>query len=243
MTSAVFLAGATALLLGARHGLDWDHLAAIADLAGAPSAEGRRSLGLALWYCIGHGSVIVALGAAIGMLGIRIPGGLDWLFEAAVGATLIGLGILVLRQVASERRGYRYRSRWRLLIEGVRRRGRRATAASVEADDAAVSPRAALAVGILHGAGAETPTQIVLFVSAAAARSAMAVGIVILMFVAGLIASDLGVAVVWLRGHRRSARTPVAHLAFGLATAAMSIGVGATFIVGRAAILPSLFGG
>jgi high-affinity nickel permease len=33
-------------LLGARHGLDWDHFAAIADLVGTPGQRSRRSLAL-----------------------------------------------------------------------------------------------------------------------------------------------------------------------------------------------------
>ena len=44
-----------ATALGVRHGLDWDHLTAIADLVGVPGQCTRRSLGLALWYCLGHG--------------------------------------------------------------------------------------------------------------------------------------------------------------------------------------------
>src|SRR4051812_45684316 len=68
----------TGFVLGCRHGLDWDHIAAITDLTTAttdqpdPQHPGqrqpqrqqqRRSLGLAVWYCIGHGLVIGLLGA------------------------------------------------------------------------------------------------------------------------------------------------------------------------------------
>jgi hypothetical protein len=113
----------------ARHGLDWDHLSAIADLVGSPGTRNRRSLGLALWYCIGHGAVIVLLGALVGLLGVRLPGGLDRVFEVVVGLTLVGLGIVVLVQVGRQGRNYRFTSRWRLLLDlgrrvWLRRRGK-----------------------------------------------------------------------------------------------------------------------
>jgi high-affinity nickel permease len=44
---------ATGLFLGARHGLDWDHVTALADLVGSQGQRGRRSLALAFWYCVG----------------------------------------------------------------------------------------------------------------------------------------------------------------------------------------------
>ncbi len=121
VTLTIVFAAVTAFVLDARHGLDWDHLSAIADMVGAPSQRSRRSLGLALWYCIGRGSVIVLLGTLVRLLGVRLPGGLDRVFEVVVGLTLIGLGLLVLVQVARQGRRYRLTSRWRLLLDLLRR--------------------------------------------------------------------------------------------------------------------------
>ncbi len=120
MSAAVLFAAATAFVLGARHGLDWDHLTAIADLVG-PTEGRRRSFALALWYCVGHGSVILLLGILVGLVGVRLPEGLDRVFEAIVGLTLVGLGLLVLVQIARQRTAYRFTSRWRLLIDLFRR--------------------------------------------------------------------------------------------------------------------------
>ena len=57
--------GAKSFALGARHGLDGDHIAAITDLT-APRPEdeasahrhARRGMGLSFWYCAGHGLVL-----------------------------------------------------------------------------------------------------------------------------------------------------------------------------------------
>ncbi|HKF78511.1 MAG TPA: hypothetical protein VKF59_20385 [Candidatus Dormibacteraeota bacterium] len=244
MTLTLLLAGAAAFVLGVRHGFDWDHLSAIADLAAAPARQGWRSLGLAFWYCIGHGSVIVVLGALVGLLGVRLPGGLDRVFEVVVGLTLVGLGLLVLWQVARQGRDYRFTSRWRLLLDLARRtwaRWRREVVPDRLADG--LSRRAAFGIGVLHGTGAETPTQVVLFASAATAGSTAGGLVVLLAFVGGLIAADVGVALVWLSGRVGSVRVPFGHVVLGVLTGVASIGVGSAFIAEKSAALPSLFGG
>jgi high-affinity nickel-transport protein len=224
--------------------LDWDHLSAIADLVGSPSTRNRRSLGLALWYCFGHGAVIVLLGGLVGLLGVRLPGGLDRVFEVVVGLTLVGLGLVVLVQVGRQGRHYRFTSRWRLLLDlgrrvWLRRRGK------VEWDrpGGAISPRAAFGMGVLHGTGAETPTQVVLFATAATAGSTSGAVLVLVAFVTGLVASDLGVALVWLSGRLGSTRVPFGQAALGVLTGVASIGVGIAFVLQKSAALPSLFGG
>jgi hypothetical protein len=244
VTLTILLAAVTAFALGARHGLDWDHLSAIADLVGGATRRGRRSLGLALWYCVGHGSVIVLLGVLVGLLGVRLPAGLDRVFEVVVGLTLVGLGLLVLWQVARQGRDYRFSSRWRLLLDLLRRVWlRRRGAVEWDRAGAGVSRRAAFGIGVLHGTGAETPTQVVLFASAAAAGSAGGALVVLVAFVAGLVAADLGVALLWLGGRLGSARVPFGHVALGILTGLASIGVGCAFILEKSAALPSLLGG
>ena len=244
MTLPVLLAAATAFVLGARHGFDWDHLSAIADLVGGADRRNRRSLGLALWYCIGHGLVIILLGAMVGLLGVRLPGGLDRVFEVVVGVTLVVLGVVVLVQVARQRREYRFTSRWRLLIDLIRRAWFHRQGEVVwDRPGDAISPRAAFGIGILHGTGAETPTQVVLFGSAAATGSITGVMVVLVAFVVGLVCSDLTVALVWLSGRMGSVRVPYGQAALGILTGLASIGVGVVFIVQKSGVLPSLVGG
>ncbi len=243
MSAAVLFAAATAFVLGARHGLDWDHLTAIADLVG-PTEGRRRSFALALWYCVGHGSVILLLGILVGLVGVRLPEGLDRVFEAIVGLTLVGLGLLVLVQIARQRTAYRFTSRWRLLIDLFRRVWlRSARTADRGRPREIVSPRFAFGIGVLHGTGAETPTQVVLFASAAAAGSAAGAVLVLGAFVAGLISSDTGVAMAWLMGRAGPARVPFGQLVMGVATVVGSIGVGSAFLLQKSAALPSLLGG
>ncbi len=248
------LAG-TAFLLGCRHGLDWDHVAAITDLttSGCPSppqpsdrlrAHSRR-LGLALWYCIGHGSVIVIFGIAIGVLGLRLPQMVDRVFESVVGATLVVLGAFVLWRVGHDRADYRYSGRIRILVGVVRRawaRGRRRGAGPAEPLED-LSGRSAFAVGVLHGTGAETPTQVLLFAGAATSGSKGAVVVLMASFVSGMILADLGVAATWLTGLLRTRSAPRAQLLLGGFTGLSSLVIGGLFLAGRSAVLPAIFGG
>ncbi len=244
MTITLVLAAATAFVLGARHGLDWDHLSAVTDLVGAPGQRSRRSVALAFWYCVGHGTVIVLLGTMVGLLGVRLPGSLDRVFEVIVGVTLVGLGLLVLVQVGRRGHTYRFTSRWRLLLDLLRRVWLRRGGKIVwDRPGDGISTRIAFAVGVLHGTGAETPTQLVLFASAAAAGSTTGALIVLLAFVGGLVTSDLGVALVWLSGRLGSVRLPFGQLTLGVVTGVASIGVGCAFILEKSAALPSLLGG
>jgi len=244
----VLAVAGSGFLLGCRHGLDWDHIAAITDLTTQSSPRtggGGKDLRLAFWYCIGHGLVIALLGAAVGVLGLNLPAGTDRIFESVVGGTLVALGGLVLWQLGRDRNDYRFVGRWRLLIAMVRRAWararRRGSGPAGPLDD--LGPRAAFAVGVLHGTGAETPTQVVLFASAGASGTPGAAALILLAFVAGLVLSDLGIAGAWLAGRLGVRSMPKLQLGLGFLTGASSLAVGFLFIAGRASLLPALFGG
>jgi hypothetical protein len=73
-----------ALALGARHGLDADHLAAISELTAAERG-GWHGFLAGLRYALGHAVALLVLGLVAGATGVEVPA---WV----VGATLIGLG-------------------------------------------------------------------------------------------------------------------------------------------------------
>jgi high-affinity nickel-transport protein len=251
--SSLALAG-TAFLLGCRHGFDWDHIAAITDLTAASRERApaepvggrhRRRIGLAFWYCIGHASVIVILGLAVGILGLNLPGAIDRAFESVVGATLVALGVLVLWQLGRDGSSYRYSGRIRLLVGMVRRawaRARRRGSGPAEPLDD-LSSRSAFAVGVLHGTGAETPTQVVLFAGAATSGSKAAAALLLIAFVSGMVLADLGVAASWLAGLLGARSAPRVQRLLGALTGVSSLAIGSLFLLGRSAVLPALFGG
>jgi high-affinity nickel-transport protein len=240
------LAG-TSFALGARHGLDWDHIAAITDLNAPrqgdedrPVRHGRRGLGLSFWYCIGHGLVLAVFGALVLLLGVGLPAGLDAAFEYVVGLTLVTLGGVVLYQLGRYRSDYRYTGRISLVVGALRRGWARARRREVPVDTLDVDRRGAVLVGLLHGTGAETPTQVVLFASAGAAGSTGAAVLILGAFNTGLVVADLGIAAAWLTGVLSTRRAPWLQVGLGVVTGVASLTLGLLILTGYSGIVPPL---
>lgn len=240
------LAG-TSFALGARHGLDWDHIAAITDLTAprkgdedSPKRHGRRGMGLSFWYCTGHGLVLAVFGALILLLGIGLPAGMDAVFEYVVGLTLVTLGGVVLFQLGRYRSDYRYTGRISLVVGALRRGWARARRREVPVDVLDVDRRGAFLVGLLHGTGAETPTQVVLFASAGATGSTTTAALILGAFVAGLIVADLGIAAAWLSGVLGSRRSTGVQLGLGAVTGLASLTLGLLILTGYSDVVPPL---
>jgi len=107
----------TALGLGLRHGIDWDHIAAIADLSGT-SKNRRQGFILSMAYAVGHGIVVFALGTLAIAFGLAIPDALDEWMGRVVGLTLIALGLWILIELVRKGRDFRLQSRWMLVLNG-----------------------------------------------------------------------------------------------------------------------------
>lgn len=240
------LAG-TSFALGARHGLDWDHIAAITDLTSprqdeqhAPRRHARRGMGLSFWYCGGHGLVLAVLGGLVLALGLGLPAGLDVGFEYVVGLTLVTLGSVVLYQLGRDRADYRYAGRISLVVGALRRGWARARRREVPSDLTDVDRRGAFLVGLVHGTGAETPTQVVLFASAGASGSAGTAALVLGAFVAGLVVADMLVAGTWVSGLLGARRTPRVQVALGIVTGLASVTLGMLVLTGYSTAVPPL---
>lgn len=256
---------ATAFGFGLRHGIDWDHLAAIADITSAQS-DRRRSIFLATLYALGHAAVVFVLGVVAIVAGDRIPAGLDELMGRIVGVTLIFLGVYVFVSLARHGRDFRLRSRWTLLFSGIRRLWRRIVVVEhdhphdhshhgpehVDAGDGTVAvahkhahrhigtvpddpfygSRTALAIGALHGIGAETPTQVVLFVSAAGVAGATGGILMLVAFLVGLVATNTAVALAAAFGFLHAERHWRLYATVAALTGAASLAVGLYYVFG-----------
>jgi putative Mn2+ efflux pump MntP len=96
----VFASTAVAgVVLGVRHALEADHLAAVATLV----EEGTESpVRVGASWGIGHSLPIVALGLLFVVLGIQLPPSVTRLFEVFVGIILVYLGARMLLRVAPD---------------------------------------------------------------------------------------------------------------------------------------------
>jgi hypothetical protein len=283
------LALLSAAVLGFRHGLDYDHIAAITDISSV-QLKARDAMRFGLLYVAGHATTIALLGSAAVVFRIALPAASDRWAERLVGLTLLVLGLYVLGTFfrpwffgssmqgsstqASSAHGHAHpRTRITLLANGVLwiywRLSRIFGGTRVEAPQVfkdGYGTKSAFLVGVIHGLGAETPTQILLFLMAANLGGTAAGLLGLLMFIVGLLAMNTLMCAVaaglfsadkvlaWLspagpqnpvsRGLSSALSAVSAHALGGLTllTSAYSIVVGAIFLLGSASKLPSLTG-
>jgi hypothetical protein len=94
LTTALLAGG----VIGVRHALEADHLAAVATLVEDEQRDLRSGIVGVSWG-IGHSVPIIALGLAFVVLGIEFPETVTKLFEIVVGIVLVFLGARMLAGV------------------------------------------------------------------------------------------------------------------------------------------------
>jgi len=251
------LALISAAVLGFRHGLDYDHIAAITDISSV-QAKARDAMRYGLLYVAGHATTIAVLGTAAVAFRISLPAASDRWAERLVGITLVVLGLYVLGtffrpsshgQAHGQSHSHGPRTRITLLVNGLLWiywrlsrvfGGTRVEAPQVFKDGYGTS--STFLVGVIHGLGAETPTQILLFLMAANLGGTAAGLLGLLMFIVGLVAMNTLMCASAAGLFSSALASPNAMRAVTLVTSAYSIVVGSIFLLGAADKLPSLTG-
>jgi cytochrome c biogenesis protein CcdA len=93
---------AIGFVLGLRHALDADHVAAVASLA-TRSASLRQMLRISAAWGLGHATTLIVAGGVLVLIGATVPDGVARVLEGAVGVMLVVLGIDVLRRTRTVR--------------------------------------------------------------------------------------------------------------------------------------------
>lgn len=276
----------SALAFGFRHGIDWDHIAAITDITSSQQ-ERRQSVLFGSLYALGHALVVFVLGTLAIIIGERLPAGVDKVMTRIVGATLLILGIYVFASLIKHGRNFRMRSRWMLIFQSVRngtrwlkRRVSVGASSTDEQEEPFIEPAAgptadmwhhghhgrpghhhhqrraapdesfmdygratAFFVGMIHGVGAETPTQVLIFLTAAGAGGRLVGVAVLLAFIVGLLASNTLITIGSAVGFLRASSNFKIYVTVAVLTGVFSLVIGTIFLIGKTTILPALFGG
>ena len=213
--------------------------------------EQRRALALGTLYALGHALVVLVLGSLALVFGAVLPDWVDPIMGRVVGITLMLLGIWVfvsLYQYARHGQAFRLRSRWMLVFDSVRYAWRRFQARLHGHEHAdpiemtAYGPRTAFGVGMIHGIGAETGTQ-VLLIAAIGGAASQGLGIPMLFaFVVGLLMSNSLIVFITATGFIASRVRERLYIVVGVVAGAFSLIVGAVFLFGLDGGLPAIDG-
>ena len=215
--------------------------------------ESARRQGPALWlgtlYALGHGSVVFVLGALAILANEFLPGWIDPIMERVVGFTLLFLALYLFYSLYRYFRGdgeFKLRSRWMLVFATVRNaweagRERLFGVPRQHVHEAQqYGARTAYGIGMIHGIGAETGTQVLVITAAAGAGSKVMGLTSLLFFIAGLLISNSIVTVMTAFGFGSSRERQTFYVAAGLLAAVFSLVVGLVFITRSTDILPDL---
>jgi high-affinity nickel-transport protein len=208
-----------------------------------------EAIRLGTLYALGHGVVVIALGLAALSVGALLPAWLDPIMGRVVGLTLLALGLWVMYSIYRYARGgerFRLRSRWMLVFDGARYGWRRFQARlhgheHVEPlEMSSYGARTAFGVGMIHGIGAETGSQVLLIAAVGGAASG-GLGVPMLFaFVVGLLLSNFAIVLVSSVGFVSSQARERVYVAFGAVAGVFSLVVGSIFLFGLDRGLPDL---
>jgi high-affinity nickel-transport protein len=219
------------IAMGFRHGLDSDHVAAIADMVGTEKRK-RLQLSMGLMYALGHGAIVLLIGLLAVVIGAHLPEGIAKTMEILVGTSLILLGAVFIYSIVTSRENYQYVSRFEMIYRMLGRIfGKRSD------DQEAVTPFkvgiiGAFVIGVIHGIGAETPTQVALISSTIGLSNLAAASMQIVFFTAGLLISTSIVSLVASYGFRLARFKKMLYIGLGCLTGIYSLALGVTIISG-----------
>ncbi len=209
----------------------------------------RPALLLGTMYALGHGSVVFALGLLALLAREVLPSWIDPVMERVVGVTLLFLAAYLFYSLYRFFRGgeeFRIRSRWMLVFAAVRNAFEAVRARILGRPERHVHEaqrygvHTAYGIGMIHGVGAETGTQVLVITTAVGASSQLMGVVALAGFIAGLLISNSIVTVVSTAGFVSSRQRQGIYVVAGAFAAVFSLLVGLFFLLHASDLLPDL---
>ena len=238
------LALLSAAILGFHHGFDYDHIAAITDITSV-QLNRWRGMRLGLFYALGHAATVALLGSAVIMFQLSLPRGMDRVAERLVGITLLILGIYVLGSLFQGNSAPQ--SRFHLMAKALRWLHWKMKSYWHDHDIPApanktwnYTPKSVVLIGVVHGLGAETPSQLMIFLLAANLGGVSKGFLGLAMFIGGLLVMNTIMTAVAVGLFGVSSQLPRFKFVITAVTAIYSLAVGAFFLFGSSSLLPPM---
>jgi nickel/cobalt transporter (NiCoT) family protein len=231
----------TALLaygFGLRHAVDADHIAAIDNATRKLMQDGKRPVGVGLFFAMGHSTIVILAAAGVAGTATALAGSFDW-FKAVGSAIGTSVSALFLFAIAAVNLII-LRGVWRT-FQHVRKGGRYAE----EDFDLLLNSRGLLArlfrplfrliseswhmypLGLLFGLGFDTATEVALLgISATAATKGMSIWSIMLfpaLFAAGMSLIDTTDGILMLGAYDWAFIKPLRKLYYNLTITFVSV--------------------
>jgi hypothetical protein len=234
----------SAAVLGFRHGFDYDHIAAITDITSIQENP-KRAMQLGLLYALGHALTVAVLGSAVIFFQLSLPARIDRIAERLVGCTLLFLGVYVLGSLVKGSPAPK--SRFVILANAARWLHWKAKLHLHNHDlpkpqgvNWNYDRKSVFGIGVIHGLGAETPSQLLIFLLAANLGGIGKGFLGLAMFLVGLLVMNTLMTASATGIFGVSMRAPKVQYVVTALTAAYSLVVGAIFLWGSSTLLPPL---
>ena len=236
----------TSMFLGFRHGFDYDHMVAITDVANTQTRK-KQAMLLTLSYSLGHALVVISIGASIILLGISIPQTLDDFIGKAVGATLVILGIYIVYHLAKKgQKEFRAATRFTIIANSIlyvySKLGSKLFGQTIpqrRVSENGYANHSSFVIGMIHGIGAESPTQIAIFVMSLGFGIILGVT-ALAVFVTGIIMSNIIFGIMISTGFMQSLKSYKIYKYASIVSATTSLLVGSLMMTGFDSILPEI---
>lgn len=225
-----FAALAAALLLGIRHALEPDHMIAVTTLL---ASERRlwRAVGAGLWWGLGHGLALTAVGLPLALVGNTLPARLADSLEGVAALLIIALGLWTAYGYLRGRvhsHPHRHGSEVHTHFHSHRDHPEHGH----HHEHAVPGALRSLGVGIAHGLAGSGAAVLL---AAGAAGTPGGVAVFFALFNLGVVAGMTGVALALaIPATAAAVRWPALHRAAGVASGVACMGVGALMIAGLA---------
>jgi len=217
---------AVGFLLGLRHALDADHVAAIAALA-TRSRSIKETVKTGIAWGIGHTVTLFAVCAVIIVSGVAFPERIAGVLEFLVGVMLVGLGVDVILRIIRERihvHAHEHRNNGtHIHFHSHEKETEHNNTAAHEHEHRSTLPSRALTIGLMHGLAGSA--ALLLLAVSQKVSTVEALGYVLVFGIGSIIGmAILSAAIAWpIMASARKGNTSFKrfNLAIGAGTAAI----------------------
>ncbi len=230
MNLELFTFALLAILLGMRHGIDGDHVAAIADMVGSEQKK-RKQISLGIMYALGHGSIVFLIGLLSIYIGLDMSDSTREVLEGLVSVTLIALGGFMIFSLFLQKGEYEYKSRLQIVFKLFEKLGQKTKLKSKGIPSLKLGIVSAFVIGVIHGIGVETPTQIAVLTNVIGENNMATATVQLILFVTGLLLSTMLIAIFLTWGFMKARLRKTLFLILGFVTGIYSLGLGISMLI------------